>query len=145
MTGTDYSAIFRELEKAGYFTDGDYGTTVSDAIFKLFATLDSSELEPADRIAVGHLFSTLVTSDFHLGNETDERSEWKQFYLGSVRPGEVVRIKKDAYDSPSGMRHNGLVGVFTSARAGRCMVNYYGRRDGKSHEHAPDNLEVLKK
>lgn len=136
--GSDYSFIDRELEKAGYKDN-----SIPDAVLALFAVLDGRGLDLKDRKAVAQLFSTLVGKDGELGNKAGPRSVWRQFYLGTFPYQTTVRVKPDAYDTPAGRRHNGLTGIFASARAGRVLVQYHGRHDGSGHEHAPDKLEVL--
>jgi hypothetical protein len=145
MSGTDYSFVERELERGGYFTDVERGAALSASVIKLFETLDAADLDLEERDVAAKLFSSLVERDGDLGIRTSHRGEWKQFYLGQYQYGATVRVKTDAYDSLSGSRHNGLVGTFAATRAGRCMIVYYGRKDGTGHEHHPSKLEVLLK
>jgi len=145
MTGTDYSFVERELERGGYFTDVERGAALSASIIHLFETLDASELDEDEREVAAKLFASLVEKDGNLGIRANARSQWKQFYLGQYQYGATIRVKPDAYDTLAGSRHNGLVGVFAATRAGRCMIAYYGRKDGTGHEHHPSKLEVLLK
>lgn len=145
MTGTDYGFVERELEKAGYFTDGERGTAAAAAVRALFAVLDGQELPLEERGVVARLFGHLAENDGSLGNQAGPRSEWKQFYLGVVPYGTTVRVKPDAYDTVTGKPHNGLTGTFVSARAGRCVIQYHGRVAGYGHEHHPSKVEILKK
>jgi len=145
MTGTDYSFVERELERGGYFTDVERGAALSASIIRMLETLDASELDVEEREVAVKLMAALVEKDGDLGIRATHRSEWRQFYLGQYQYGVTVRVKPDAYDTISGSRHNGLVGTFVAARAGRCMISYYGRKDGTGHEHHPSKLEVMLK
>jgi hypothetical protein len=137
--GTDYSFVQRELENAGYRSEDG----ITAAVEALFATLDGAELDLLKRRAAAQLFTSLVEKDGSLGTKAGPRSQWKQFYLGTFPYGSTVRVRTDAYETPSGARHNGLTGIFVSAHAGRAFVQYHGRKDGSGHEHHPSKLEVL--
>jgi hypothetical protein len=143
MTGTDYSFVERELRNAGYYTDEERGDRTVEAVSALLAVLDAQELDLNDRGAVSALFATLVWEDGELGNKAGPRSEWRQFHLGEVPYGTVLRVKPDAYDTVVGARHNGLTGVLTAVRAGRALVQYHGRAVHGGHEHHPSQLEYL--
>jgi hypothetical protein len=69
---------------------------------------------------------------------------WRDFDYGNVKLGEFVRIKPDAYDSPSGVRHNGLVGILAFMNGGKCTVKYIGLASGNSQPHPMEKLDSLK-
>jgi hypothetical protein len=137
---TDYGRVDAELERLGYSAERPDGDATRAAVLTLLHTLDAQDLSADGRGAVADLVATLVRDDSALGVE---RGEWRQFRLGDVKLGSIVRVKWDAYDSLTGAHHNGLVGVFTSAYSGRCTVRYVGRKDRVDYTHPAPLLEVL--
>jgi len=69
---------------------------------------------------------------------------WADFDYGNVRFGDFVRVKTDAYDSASGARHNGLVGILAYMKGGQCSVNYIGLATGNTMKHPKEKLDSLK-
>lgn len=139
---TDYKLVETQLKKLGYTDNNETGSEVRAAVLELFHVLDAQPLDAVDRKTVAQVFRGLVETNLELAVD---RAEWRQFYLGDVRIGEVVRVKPDAYPTKSGKKHNGLVGKLVGANHGRCIVQYTSRNDGAGHNHPPDLLEVLVK
>lgn len=138
----DYTRAEAELEELGYTDERVDGEQIRSAVLNVLYCLDSQELPPNTQSIVADLVGHVTRKDEEFGGT---RGVWKQFHLGDVKRGEIVRVKWDAYDSDTGSKHNGLVGVFLSALSGRCTIRYIGRKDKLDFTHPPSLLEVLKK
>lgn len=70
--------------------------------------------------------------------------DWGQFNYGGVKPGDYVKVKKNMYDSSTGLAHNDRVGVVLNISARRVSVRYLGTRGRATMTHPIDNLLSLK-
>lgn len=138
----DYARVEAELEELGYSAEREDGSAISTAVLNVLYSLEAQDL-PQDSVRI---VADLVSHFMHDAEPISETlGRWEQFTLGSVKIGSVVRVKWDAYDSETGKKHNGLVGIFLSALAGRCTIRYVGRKDKVDFIHPPKLLEVLRK
>lgn len=69
---------------------------------------------------------------------------WEDFNYGNVKPGDYVKVMPNAYDSDTGSKHNGLVGVLLRVNNRRCFVRYLGRTEISPMQHPIDSLLSLK-
>lgn len=141
----DYEQLQRQLIRAGI---GEYApdSSVLVAIEALAYTLDAQELTEEQRGIVLQLFSKVGLEQLErTSKDIPKRAQWVEYQIGVTTFGDIVRVKLDAYDSPSGSKHNGLVGKIESVFAGRVGVRYIGRYADTLQEHPRGNLQVLKK
>lgn len=134
----NYHDLSERVRAAGY--DGP----IHDAIVSLAVTLDKFELSDEHKSVVLNLIST--TGREQLDNLPQQvlDADWEDFNYGNVKIGEYVRVKKDAYDSPTGSKHNGLVGILARADARRFLVQYLGEHVGSTMYHPEKSLESLR-
>lgn len=134
----NYVRLAEKVASLGYDSD------IVGAVYSLGVALDRRELTPEQESIVLELFS--VNGKEKLARFPDGVSEasWEDFNYGNVKIGDFVRVKKDAYDSETGSKHNGLVGILVHMRAGRCSVDYLGEESGRSMRHAMNSLESLR-
>lgn len=143
MSGIDYTWLTDQLDALGYSDDNEVNSSIKKTVVELFHTLDAQNIDAAeDKSAAVDLFHSLV-ADHNLFARKDA-SSWTEFNLGVTQPGDVVRVRAEAYEG-AGAKHNGLVGTISAMRGGRVLVKYTGRVDGVGHSHHPDKLEVLLK
>jgi hypothetical protein len=128
-----------KLEMIGYTNS----PKVVDAIAAVMLTLESLKLSPEEQALVLDLISKNGREALAKAPDWDEDS-WVDFDYGNVSQGEFVRVKPDAYDSDSGARHNGLVGVMQFMKARVCTVDYIGLASGNSQKHPMEKLQSLK-
>ena len=118
-------------------------TQIVDDVLAVF-TDDEIEVEDAGRACL-ILSNLLVGKSIPQDLWTEEKRaelayRWVPVMPRSVNPGDVVRVKQDAYASTSNMRtHNGLVGTVVALRRG-VVVSYTGQR-GLGVTHPPAALE----
>lgn len=114
-----------------------------DAIIAVHLTLESYKLSDTGQELVFNMLSKYGRES--LKNTPDwDNDSWQDFDYGNVKQGEFVRVKPDAYDSESGARHNGLVGVLQYMKSRVCTVDYIGLATGNSHKHPMEKLQSLK-
>jgi hypothetical protein len=116
---------------------------VVDAIIAVHLTLESYKLSQSAQDIVFDLLSKNGRASLANTPDWDDDS-WIDFDYGNVKHGEFVRVKPDAYDSESGARHNGLVGVLQFMKSRVCTVDYIGLATGNSHKHPMEKLQSLK-
>lgn len=128
-----------KLEMIGYTNS----PRVVDAIAAVMMTLESHKLNTYEQDLVLDLISKDGREALAGVPDWDEDS-WVDFDYGNVKQGEFVRVKPDAYDSESGARHNGLVGVLQYMKSRVCTVDYIGLASGNSQKHPMEKLQSLK-
>lgn len=139
----DYTQLSDNLERLGYTDDNDEKRRIKESVLELFHTLDAQDLNnDEDWQATVQLFISLTSGLDSVQAPKD--GQWSDYEIGITRPGDVVRVRPDAYEG-AGAKHNRLVGTITAVRGGRVLVKYSGRNDGVGHSHHPDKLQVLKK
>lgn len=142
MACFDYDDLSERLEAIGYSKESVIHTT----ILTLAATLDNEELNDSDKLSVLSLFSSEAISQLNeLPFSVLSRTSWRDFDYGNTPIGAFVRVRKDAYDSNTGKKHNGKVGILKDMRARRCKVSYIGDTVTPIMEHPMENLETLSK
>lgn len=116
---------------------------VTEVIESIAVYLRTSGLSEDAQEQVLDLLSDKVRDKIEaLPNVTEK--DWENFNLGNVKVGHYVRVKRDAYNSPIGSTHNGLVGILSYMSHGRCTVNYVGLKTGKKRIHPYGKLDSLK-
>jgi hypothetical protein len=117
---------------------------IVQAIVAVSLTLDSFDLTVEERQIVTDLVGRdgdQAIRDFPLFGEDAWMSE---FDYGNDKVGAIVRVKPDAYDSPTGKLHNGLVGVLLSLSGYKADVSYIGLASGNQMRHPKENLQSLR-
>lgn len=138
----DFEGLREKLESLGY--TGLRGTDESliQALVAVHLTLEAFELSEAARGAILDLLSAKGRKAIQ-STPVFLEDAWKSFDYGNVKLGEFVRVKPDAYDSPTGAPHNGLVGILSHMTGGKCTVNYIGLASGNSQPHPMEKLDSL--
>lgn len=138
----DHENLREGLSALGY-GDSDEHQKLAQALIAVHLTLSGFGLTKEAQNAVLDLLSEEGRTAL---DRTPRFSEelWRDFDYGNVKPGAFVRVKKDAYDSDSGSRHNGLVGVLKFMQGGQCSVDYIGLASGNSQKHPMTKLDSLK-
>ena len=140
---SDHNELRSKLESIGYTGLREDDESLIQALVAVHLTLETFELSEAARGAVMDLLSRngrdALDSVPIFGEDA-----WKSFDYGNVKLGEFVRIKPDAYDSPTGASHNGLVGILSHMRDRKCTVSYIGLASGNSQHHPMEKLDSLK-
>jgi hypothetical protein len=117
---------------------------VVSAIVSLATVLDKHGLDEEQKQTVYTLLSEAGRESVKSVPEKVVTGEWRDFDYGNVKIGDYVRIKPDAYDSDSGTKHNGRVGILKYMAHNRCTVEYVGADVGHSMSHPMINLESLR-
>lgn len=117
---------------------------VVKAMVSLAVVLDRQGLTQDQKTLVYNLLSEAGRDSLKQLPEKALAGEWKDFDYGNVKIGDYVRVKVDAYDSPSGMKHNGRVGVLKYMTHNRCTVDYVGDELGNAMKHPMEMLESLR-
>lgn len=142
MTCFDYDDLAERLNLVGY----PDGHNIFETILKLAVVLDNEELSDYERDLVLNLFSTTGLKQISsLPKDFLSKTKWKPFDYGNVKIGDFVRVSLDSYDSETGKKHNGRVGVLIDMRARRCKVKYIGLSTQEFMTHPMENLESLQK
>lgn len=142
MLHFDYEDFQRRLVFAGYEKDSEVYTT----IMRLAVVLDNEEISDTSREIVLNLFSKSALDQLiEVPTNVLGQTVWKSFDYGNVQKGEYVRVRLDAYDSLTGQKHNGRVGILMDMAAWRCKVKYLGMPGIEIMTHPMDNLESLQK
>jgi hypothetical protein len=136
----DHENLKAELATIGY--DGD--SNLVQAILAVHVTLSSYQLSPEQQSVALDLLSSTGREALKSMPVFDENS-WQDFDYGNVKISDFVRVKKDAYDSDTGSKHNGLVGVLKFMKSGHCSVEYIGLASGNTMKHPKERLESLKR
>lgn len=133
----------KKLVQIGYDGSKPGDAKVVEALTAVFITLDEFALSDQEKTVVLELLRESAQEE--LSNTIEMADDkWEDFNYGNVKFGDFVRVKRDAYDSETGAKHNGLVGILTSMSAGRYLVTYIGTSSGKSIRHPMRMLESLK-
>ena len=140
---TDHNELRSKLEAIGYSGLRETDESLIQALVAVHLTIESFDLSKDAQQAVLSFLSTIGQASLEVPAEIKEAG-WEDFNYGNVRFGDYVRVKKDAYDSDTGARHNGLVGILTGMRAGVCTVNYIGLATGNTMRHPKEKLDSLK-
>ena len=128
---TTYDYFRNRFKSLGFVREGD--DTMIDALIAVMLTLQSFNLSGDEKEQVVKAF---------LGKAPVlPQGEWVGFDYGNVRVGDYVRVRKDAYTSDTGVKHNGLIGILRHVYGGRCTVEYFGLEAGNTMTHPMDFLE----
>lgn len=139
----DHNDLRAKLESIGYTGLRETDESLIQALVAVHLTIESFDLSKDAQKAVLSFLSEVGQASLDIPAEVKEAG-WEDFNYGNVRFGDHVRVKKDAYDSDTGSRHNGLVGILTDMRGGICTVKYYGLATGNTMRHPMDKLESIK-
>lgn len=139
----DHNGIRAKLESLGYTGLREDDESLIQALVAVHLTLQTFGLSEDAQGAVLDLLSTKGQDGMSEVPDITEDS-WQNFDYGNVKLLDFVRVKRDAYDSDSGARHNGLVGILTYMRSGQCTVDYIGLASGNTHRHPMEKLDSLK-
>jgi hypothetical protein len=142
MTCFDYDDLEERITQLGFNKD----TPVFKSIAKLAAVLDQDELSDTEREIVLTLFSSKGLEQVNnLPKEVLSKTKWIPFDYGNVKIGDFVRVRFDAYDSDTGVKHNNRLGILVSMAAWRCKVQYIGIPGAELMPHPMEKLESLQK
>jgi len=136
----DHNGLREKLIALGYSGTHPDDESVIRAIVAVRLTLDSLGISEAAQGAVYDLLSGTGWEGFPVTTE----ESWQSFDYGNVKILDFVRVKPDAYDSESGIKHNGLVGTLIDMRGGQCTVKYLGLASRSSQRHPMEKLDSLK-
>lgn len=140
----DHEYLIRQLELVGIGERAE-DARIMLAMEMLAYTLDAQELTESERSIVLQLFSKTGLEQLQdVSGKVQASKRWSEFEIGNTTYGDIVRVKLNAYDTPSGSEHNGLVGKVESVSHGRVGVRYIGRYADQLQIHPRGNLEVLK-
>lgn len=137
---SDLDGLRSKLEALGYNGSHKDDESVIQALVAVRLTLETLDLSEAARGAVLDLLTDPEWEEFPVLTE----DAWVDFDYGNVKIFSYVRVKSDAYDSDTGVKHNGLVGILTDMRGGQCTVKYLGLASRNSHRHPMNKLDSLK-
>ena len=139
----DFENLRAKLVSLGYSGLREDDESLIQALVAVNLTLQSFELSEG---AQGAVLDLLSASGREALEDTPVFTEdaWQDFDYGNVKLWEFVRVKPDAYDSETGSRHNGLLGVLAYMSGGNCTVNYIGLATGNSQKHPMAKLDSLK-
>jgi hypothetical protein len=141
---SNFNGLREKLTNLGYTGLREDDESLIQALSALYLTLETFELSEAAREAILGFLSATGREDLESTPIFGEDA-WMSFDYGNVKLGEFVRVKSDAYDSPTGARHNGLVGILSHMSAGKCTVSYIGLASGNSQHHPMEKLDSLKR
>ena len=136
----DHDGLRAKLENVGYTGLRETDESLIQALVAVQLTLKSFDLPEDAQRAVLDLLTAKGTEALKSAPEGD----WDDFDYGNVQEGDFVRVKPDAYDTKTGSRHNGLVGVLESMRNGIATVRYIGLATNSKMRHPKENLDSLK-
>lgn len=115
------------------------------AVVSAMVSMDKYGLSEDQKYMVFSLLSSTGFEALESLPDAVAKGQWVDFDYGNVSIGDYVRIKKDAYTSESGVKHNGKVGRLAYMHGGKCMVSYIGIDVGDQMRHPMTNLESLKR
>lgn len=119
------------------------GSPVFSAVMDALVSVSAHDLTPSEKDTVLDLISSTGQKEIHsLPNERDYT--WVEFDYGNVKPGNYVRVLDDAYDSITGVQHNGRMGVLLNLSGRRATVRYIGINSSASLRHPIDKLQSLR-
>lgn len=136
----DYEDLRKRLHVAGF----DETHPIAVSVLNLAVTLDNEQLSHKDRELVFNLFSIYGIEQLKsIPSDILELTVWQDFDYGNTKIGDFVRVKQNAYDAKTAMRHNGKLGILISMHAMRCKVKYIGDRSTSNMVHPMSNLESI--
>jgi hypothetical protein len=133
---------YNKLEEL--YTSMGFRAEVVSAIVSLATVLDKQGLSDSQKQTVYRLLSDAGQESLKEVPEKVVTGEWAEFDYGNVKIGDYVRVKPDAYDSETGTKHNGRVGILKYMAHKRCNVEYVGAEGGEAMAHPMDNLESIR-
>lgn len=139
----NFDGLREKLENLGYTGLREDDESLIQALVAVHLTLEAFELSKGAREAILGFLSATGREDLESVPVFGEDA-WQNFDYGNVKLGEFVRVKPDAYDSPTGALHNGLVGILGHMYGGKCTVKYIGLASENSQKHPMENLCSLK-
>lgn len=139
----NFDGLREKLVSLGYNGDHADDESVIQALVAVHLTLGTFELSESARGAILDLLSTTGREAIDAFPEFPEDA-WQNFDYGNVKIMDFVRVKRGAYDSETGVKHNGLVGILTHMRGGICTVEYIGLASRSSQRHSMEKLDSLK-
>lgn len=141
----DYKDLEDRLIAIGFDDDHPDGQKIRETLLAVAVTIDHYDLSEIGMEAVSELISAAGRRRLReVPQSVLNGSDWEDFAYGNIKVGDFVRVKRDAYDSPTGIVHNGLVGILGFVSGRRCTVNYIGLQSGTTLRHPMDKLESLK-
>lgn len=136
----DYEDLRQRLQAAGF----DETHPIAISVLNLAVTLDNEQITKYNREIVFSLFSQYGLEQLNsIPLEDLEKTSWDDFDYGNTAVGAYVRVKPNAYDAKTGLKHNGRLGVLISMHSMRCKVKYIGDRVTTSMVHPMSNLETI--
>ena len=139
----NHDGLREKLESLGYTGLRETDESLIQALVAVHLTLQTFDLPKAAQEAVLDLLSGS-------GRQAIEESpafkedDWVDFDYGNVKLRDFVRVKTDAYDSETGSRHNGLVGILLEMTRGICTVKYLGLAANNQIRHPMEKLDSVK-
>lgn len=136
---TDYKELENRARAMGHADD------VVLAFVSAMVSIDKYDLSEGQK---HDLYSLLSQAGFEALESLPEavaKGQWVDFDYGNVKLGDYVRVKEDAYTSPSGVNHNGKVGRLVNAYGGKAQIDYLGLDTGRGMPHPFSSLESLKR
>lgn len=136
----DHEGLRKKLELLGYTGLRETDESLIQAFVATQLTLQSFDLPEDAQRAILDLLSSTGTEALNSAPD----GEWRDFDYGNVQEGDFVRVKPDAYDSDTGARHNGLVGILEGMNSGIATVRYLGLASSNKMRHPKEQLDSLK-
>lgn len=134
----DLSGFLESITNSGVEEGSDLYNALSDA----YIALAFWNLDPISMDRALNLISEYGLSDLERTPIIPEDS-WVEFDYGNVKIGEYVMVAKDAYDSITGMKHNGRLGVLIGMSGHRGTVRYIAEKEHSEMRHPMDKLRSI--
>lgn len=138
----------RQIIEAGYDVDpSDHVAHIALELVHRFDELQALMPDEAKKAAdiAAHLIQRKPLTEEHWSAEkVSSGYRWVPLLPRSVQPGDVVRVRQDAYSSPDMERHNGMQGTVSAIRGGIYVIYDAMREQGWTMMgvmHKPDALE----
>lgn len=139
----EHNLLRKKLIEIGYDGSKPSDSAVTQVLLAIALTLDESGLSDEDKAVVVELLRESAQEEIGATPDMSE-DRWEDFNYGNVKFGDFVRVKRNAYSSETGAKHNGLVGILVAGAYGRYSVNYIGTSSGSTMRHPMGMLESLK-
>lgn len=110
----DYVWVHDQLEKM------QAAESVKSAVKSMADSLNDLKLASQDAVKSMEIMTELVKGHSLLPDETEDA--WMDVIPGLVHTGDVVRVKKDAFEGDLAQKHNGRVGTVLFVRSGDISV-----------------------
>lgn len=140
----NYRELRDRITAMGYDGSHEDDAKIREVLLSIAIMFDDANLSESQQNVVLDLISQKGREALKKLPEKAIKSRWENFNYGNVKLGDYVRVKKNAYDSKWGEKHNGLVGILSEMGGGRCTVKYLGLSTGSVMIHPKENLESLK-